>query len=108
GAMTLPGFGPGRAVPVMHIHSADDPRALYDGGLGPAFPFTDTRVMHQSVDAMLALRIARNACVSAPQTAAVVRGKPDTPDATHTATRYLYAPCRDGTEVVLWKLTGAG
>ena len=24
------------------------------------------------------------------------------------ATRYTYAPCRAGTEVVLWKLTGAG
>jgi len=26
----------------------------------------------------------------------------------HTANRVLYAPCRDGTEVVLWKLAGPG
>jgi polyhydroxybutyrate depolymerase len=108
GAMTLPGFGPGMAVPVMHIHSIDDPRALYDGGLGPAFPFTNTRVLHQSVDAMLALWITRNACSDRAQVASPARGEAGAPDAMHTATRYLYAPCRDGAEVVLWKLTGAG
>lgn len=108
GAMTLPGFAPGTPVPVMHIHSVDDPRALYDGGLGPTFPFINSRVLHQSVDAMLALWIARNACVERPQVSSAVHGKPGTPDASHTATRYLYAPCRGGAEVVLWKLAGAG
>jgi polyhydroxybutyrate depolymerase len=108
GAMTLPGFGPGRSIPIMHIHSVDDPRALYGGGLGPAFPLTDTRVLHQSVDAMLVLWVARNACPARPRTADPVSGRSGAADAKHTATRYTYAPCRDGTEVVLWKLTGAG
>jgi len=108
GAMTLQGFGPGRPVPVMHIHSVDDPRALYGGGLGPVFPFTDTRVLHQPVDAMLAVWIARNACPARPQVSSPISGRPGAADATHTATRYTYAPCRNGAEVVLWKLTGAG
>jgi polyhydroxybutyrate depolymerase len=108
GAMTLGGFGPGPAMPVMHIHSVDDPRALYEGGLGPAFPFTDTRVLHQSVEAMLALWVARNACAARAVVSPPVRGKTGAPSAAHTATRHLYAPCRDGAEVVLWKLTGAG
>jgi polyhydroxybutyrate depolymerase len=108
GAMTLPGFGPGRPVPVMHIHSVDDPRALYGGGLGPAFSFTDTRVLHQSVDAMLILWIARNACPERPQASDSISGRAGAADAMHTATRYAYAPCRNGAEVVLWKLTGAG
>jgi polyhydroxybutyrate depolymerase len=108
GSMTLSGFGPGVAVPVMHIHSVDDPRALYDGGLGPAFPFTNSRVLHQSVDAMLALWTTRNACADRPQVSNPVRGKAGAPDASHTATRYRYSPCRNGAEVVLWKLTGAG
>jgi len=108
GAMTLPGFGPGRPVPVMHIHSVDDPRALYGGGLGPAFPFTDTRVLHQPVDAMIAVWIARNACPARPQVSSAISGRPGAADETHTATRYTYAPCRNGAEVVLWKLTGAG
>lgn len=108
GAMTLPGFGPGRPVPVMHIHSVDDPRALYGGGLGPAFPFTDTRVLHQSVDAMLALWIARNGCPERPQASGSISGRAGAADAKHTATRHTYAPCRNGAEVVLWKLTEAG
>jgi polyhydroxybutyrate depolymerase len=95
-------------VPVMHIHSVDDQRALYDGGLGPVFPFTNTRVFHEPVEAMLEKWIAHNKCPAQPRTAKLLRGQPDAADAAHTATRFTYAPCRDGTEVVLWKLTGAG
>lgn len=108
GAMTLPRFAPALAVPVMHIHSADDQRALYDGGLGPAFPYTDSRVFHQSVEAMLGKWLIHNGCPAEPKISGPVSGTPGAQDATHTAVRYLHAPCRDGTEVVLWKLTGAG
>ena len=108
GAMTLPRFAPRLAVPVLHIHSVDDERALYGGGLGPAFLFTNTRVFHQPVDAMIGQWLAHDNCPAQPQVATLIGGKPDAQDASHTATRYTYAPCRDGTEVVLWKLTGAG
>jgi polyhydroxybutyrate depolymerase len=108
GAMTLAGFAPARAVPVMHIHSMDDQRALYGGGLGPAFPYTDTRVFHQSVEAMLGKWINHNGCPAEPEVAAPLAGAPGAPDEKHTAVRYTHAPCRDGTQVVLWKLTGAG
>ena len=108
GSMTLTRFAPALPVPVMHIHSIDDQRALYDGGLGPAFPFTNTRVFHESVGAMLEKWIARDECPVQPQIGDPVRGRPGAADAAHTATRYVYSPCRDGTAVVLWKLTGAG
>jgi polyhydroxybutyrate depolymerase len=108
GAMTLRSFAPTLPVPVMHIHSRDDRRALYDGGLGPVFPYTDTRAFHESVDGMLRAWIAHNGCPAAPQADRPIAGKPETADATHTATRYAYRPCRAGTEVVHWKLTGAG
>jgi len=108
GAMTLPRFAPRLAVPVLHIHSVDDERALYDGGLGPAFPFTNTRVFHQPVDAMIGQWLAHDGCPRQPRVAVPISGKPGAPDASHTATRYTYAPCRNGTEVILWKLTGAG
>jgi polyhydroxybutyrate depolymerase len=108
GAMTLPRFAPRLAVPVLHFHSVDDERALYDGGLGPAFLFANTRVFHQSVDAMIGQWLAHDDCPRQPQVAAPVGGKPGAQDASHTATRTTYAPCRDGTEVILWKLTGAG
>ena len=108
GAMTLPGFAPRLPVPVMHIHSVDDQRALYGGGLGPAFPMTNTRVLHQPVDAMLGKWLAHNGCPAQPRVTGPVTGKPGAADSTHTATQYLYAPCRAGAEVILWKLTGAG
>lgn len=108
GAMTLPGFSPGRPVPVMHFHSVDDGRALYDGGLGPAFPFTDTRAFHGSVDAMLEKWRTHNGCRSNARVDETIRGAAGSADATHTATRHTFTPCRAGTEVVLWKLTGAG
>jgi polyhydroxybutyrate depolymerase len=108
GAMTSHQFAPASAVPVMHIHSVDDQRALYDGGLGPAFAFTDTRVLHEPVDASLGKWIAHNGCPARPEVMPPVSGRPGAADAAHTATRYTYMPCRDGTRVVLWKLTGAG
>jgi polyhydroxybutyrate depolymerase len=108
GAMTLPRFAPALPMPVMHIHSVDDGRALYGGGLGPAFPMTDTRVFHQSVDTMIEKWRVHNGCPAQPQVTGPRSGRPGAPDASHTATRYTYAPCRAGTEVVLWKLAGAG
>ena len=107
GAMTLRHFDPRRPVPVMHIHSLDDERALYSGGLGPAFPFTDTRIFHASVDHMLEQWVARDGCPREGRVEALISA--DTgPDKGHTANRVRYAPCRDGTEVVLWKLAGPG
>ena len=38
----------------------------------------------------------------------VRQGKPGTPTAAHTASRYVFYGCRDGTEIALWKLSGAG
>jgi polyhydroxybutyrate depolymerase len=108
GAMTARQFKPAHPVPVMHIHSVDDGRALYEGGLGPAFPFTNTRVLHPPVEAMLEKWLAHDGCPAEADIAATVKGLPGAADAAHTATRYTYAPCRAGTEIVLWKLTGAG
>lgn len=52
-AMSLTAFAPSRPVFVLHIHSVDDPRVLYDGGLGPPFPLTRHREFHQPVDEVL-------------------------------------------------------
>jgi polyhydroxybutyrate depolymerase len=106
GAMTLPGFAPSLPVPVMHIHSVDDQRAFYNGGLGPAFPLTKTHVLHQSVDSMVEKWRTHDGCPSEARVEATLHG--NGADAAHTATRYQYGPCRAGSEVVLWKLTGAG
>jgi polyhydroxybutyrate depolymerase len=107
-AMSLDTFAPSRPVPVMHIHSVDDPRALYDGGLGPPFPGTNNRVTHVAVEDALNRWIGANGCVQKPLTVETRRGREGAADATHTATRLVWSPCQGGAEVVHWRLTGAG
>jgi len=98
----VPAAAGGRAMPVLQIHSADDPRAPYGGGLGPPFPFTDIRVPHPSVEATLSAWVARDGCDSVPadREAREADG--------HTARLLVYGNCRDGAEVALWRLTGTG
>jgi len=98
----VPSAGSGQAVPVLHIHSVDDPRALYGGGLGPPFPLTGSRVLHPPVDATLSAWARRDGC--GPTAAEQEFRK----SAEHTARRLVYGNCRDGVEVALWKLAGAG
>jgi polyhydroxybutyrate depolymerase len=105
GAMALARFAPALTVPVMHIHSVDDRRALYSGGLGPAHLLADTRVLHPPVEAALAKWREHNGCPVRPRIAGPISGGPDH---AHSATLLRHAPCRDGAEVALWKLTGAG
>lgn len=106
GAMTLNGFHPKVPVPVMHIHSLDDEWALYTGGLGRIFPRADTRDFHAPVEDMLEKWVAHNACPPQGRVAELVSGKGR--DEGHSANRVVYGPCRDGAEVVLWKLAGPG
>jgi polyhydroxybutyrate depolymerase len=105
GGMVLPAIKSPRAVPVMHIHSVDDPRALYTGGLGPPFPMTKSQVFHPNIDQMIKRWVEHNGCAAEPQMAERLA---DRNASGHTATKYIYSKCRDGADVVLWKLTGAG
>jgi polyhydroxybutyrate depolymerase len=105
GGMVLPRIKSARAVPVMHIHSVDDPRALYSGGLGPPFPLTKSRAFHPNVDRMIVRWAAHNGCSAEP---VISERRRDKDARAHTATRYLFPHCRDNSEVILWKLTGAG
>lgn len=47
-------------------------------------------------------------CPLRPATVETIAGEPGTPDETHTAIRRVYKPCRQGVEVVLLQLSGAG
>lgn len=102
GALDLRAFAPTRSVPVMQIHSVDDPRALYAGGLGPPFPGTENRVFHQPVQAGIDRWIAANQCSTRADTAARKA------EGSQTATLLVWKGCRDGAEVAHWKLTGSG
>ena len=108
GAMSVAKFAPSRPVSVMHIHSVDDPRALYDGGLGPPFPGTNNRETHQPVQQALDAWIRLAGCRSTPVIAQERRGRAGAADAAHTATRLVWPDCKGGVEIVHWKMTGAG
>jgi polyhydroxybutyrate depolymerase len=92
----------GRSVPVLQLHSVDDPRALYEGSLGPPFPLTGMRVMHSSVQATVSAWIQRNGCDSIASEKELKKWHQ------HTAQLWVYGNCRNGAEVALWKLSGAG
>ena len=102
GSMVLVNFNPKLPVPVLHFHSVDDPRALYNGGLGLPFPGTQYRVLHPPVEEQLAKWIAFDGCPSTPTIEKKLSGEGT------TATKYVYAPCKSGAPVEFWKFTGSG
>ncbi len=97
-----------RPVPVLHIHSVDDPREQYGEEFGPPFPITTPNAREHPVEFELAWWVDRDACHTQPRVAerrtrAAGGGRP-----AQTATRLVHAPCATGAEVQLWKLTGVG
>ena len=103
GAMVYSGV-PQEPVPILHIHSVDDPRALYGGGLGPPFPFTTSRVLHPPVEETLARWAKANHCTGGPDAKEARTGGGD--NAGITATLLVWQGCVAPLEH--WKLTGSG
>ena len=97
GGMVVTSFRPTRPVPVMHFHSVDDPRAPFEGG--PGF---NPGIVHPNIESVIARWARFDGCDPMPRAAARRRG------AGQTATELRYGGCRGATDVVLWKLTGAG
>lgn len=106
GAMVWSGPPPAIPVPVLHIHSADDPRALYDGGEGPPFPGTDRTVVHRSVNEALAFWAEVNACDDDPRVVETRQGRGA--DRGQTLTRLVWTGCRDGGALEHVRLTEVG
>ena len=106
GAHSLPTFAPSARVAVLAIHSVDDPRALYAGGVGPPFPGTNVRASHRPVMEGLERWRRHNGCSD------VVReGSPraiGTGPNRQTATLLEWNGCASGGRVAHWKLTGVG
>jgi len=102
GADMTRSFAPAAPVSLLHVHSVDDPRALYAGGLGPANPLTGKRIEHRAVEAGLARWRARDGCTGA--------GSETDPRAVdrHSAVLIDYAPCSSGFDVAHWRLEGPG
>ncbi|HEV8242193.1 MAG TPA: PHB depolymerase family esterase [Thermoanaerobaculia bacterium] len=101
GGLVYQRFAPARPVPVLHIHSLDDPIALYRGGLGRSLAGNER--MNPDVDKMMVRWAAADGCRSGPQVRAERRDARG-----HTARLFAWSGCAGGSEVRLWQLTGAG
>jgi polyhydroxybutyrate depolymerase len=104
-ALEVPGR---RAVPIMHIHSVDDPRAVYRGGSSEPVPLTSVRTRHPNAEEVLYRWVEFAGCRTKPAVAETRTGAPGTAASGHAATKYVFGGCRDHTEIVLWKLSGVG
>ncbi len=95
-------------LPLLHLHSRTDPRAPYDGGLGPPFPGTQHRTTHPPVEDVLAQWRALNGCSGDP-VLLESRVAPDPGlDAGHRADHLGWHDCTRGPPVELWLLDGPG
>lgn len=106
GAMDVGGFKPSRPVAVLHIHSVDDPRALYAGGLGPPFPGTQQRVQHQAAMAGIEQWARFNGCRLPPVEREARQGSGR--DQGQSTTRLVYEGCGAGGAVEHLRLRGVG
>jgi polyhydroxybutyrate depolymerase len=91
------------AVAVLHMRSVDDHRAPYDGGKGPPFPYTKSRVSHAAVEPVVHSWAQKNGCGSLEEK----KGRASS-TADHTARLFSFATCSSGYDVEYWKLSGAG
>ena len=105
GAILAPPDGLTLRVPVLHVHSVDDPRALYEGGLGPPFPMTRRRVEHVSAPAVIE-GWQRDAGCDASEAPDESREWSDG-EGVHRAEHWVWR-CPDGMRLEHWKLFGAG
>lgn len=93
-------------VPVLHIHSVDDPRALYHGGLGPPFPGTDSRIDHMPVEAGLDYWVEANGCAPDPTTLVIRDGVEA--DLGQRLVHLRWTGCSSGAVVEHIRLEGVG
>ncbi len=102
GADMTKSFDPAEPVAVLHVHSVDDPRALFAGGRPRGGMIGSGPVVHRPVEDGLGRWRERDGCSGA--------GRETEAHAAdgHTATLLDFGPCEDGSDVALWKLTGAG
>lgn len=108
GAYSLDEFAPSRPVAVLHIHSVDDPRAIYAGGIGPPFPGTETRSSHRPVMAGLERWARLSGCRGEPRVAEQRSGSDGSANASQTATLLRWDGCARTAPVAHWRLTGVG
>ncbi len=107
GTMMIEHSGPREAVPIIHVHSLDDPRVPYEGGSAYLVPLTHDKEHHPPVEGQLHEWIKHNRCRAIPEKDPVISSG-SLQESDHWAQRIRYSHCRDGAHITLWQLQGAG
>jgi polyhydroxybutyrate depolymerase len=108
GARLAEGVAPRSPVPLLHIHSTTDPRAYYEGGLGPPFPGTNHRADHPSVESVLAEWRQVNGCSEAMEVVERREVPAGQAAEAHLAERLAWEGCPAHAPLEHWRLTGPG
>jgi polyhydroxybutyrate depolymerase len=96
-----------RAMPVMHVHSIDDPVVPFAGGETVIFPLVYS-IPHPAVEEVVREWALHDRCPSMPsETTPSISSMNGSSDG-QSVTRTTWAPCAEQAEVVLWRLRGAG
>ena len=106
GAMFVDDSHTAKGVPVLHIHSLDDPRALYGGGEGLPFPGTNRPINHMPVAGGLEYWIRANECDTAPAVVETREGQGQ--DLGQSMVRLRWSGCSNGTVVEHIRMEGVG
>jgi polyhydroxybutyrate depolymerase len=95
-----------RTMPVMHVHSVDDPVVPFAGGETVIFPLVYT-IAHPAVEAVVRDWALHDRCPDVPAEA-TPSISPTGESSTQSVTRTTWGPCAGDSEVVLWRIRGAG
>lgn len=101
-------FERGSPIPILHIQSVDDPRALYDGGEGPPFPLTRRTVVHPATPDVLDGWARTNGCAGDPVVIEERTGIPGGPNAGQHAELVRWGDCPGATPLLHWRMHGVG
>ncbi len=104
GSMAVAEFTPELPVPIMQMHSIDDPQILYKGDSKATFPFG--KEQYNGVADDIEQWAGFNQCKEDYKVARSIVGGLGTDYAGQKANLIIYSDCEQGAEVSLWQLQG--
>lgn len=107
GTPTRDDFTTAAPIPLLQMHSVDDPLAPYDGGRA-SLPGLRETVQQAGVVRTLRRWTHANECATYPTIGRDVFGALGTVTAGQQASFYYHAECRNRKEIALWRLDGFG
>ena len=100
GGIGVASCNPERPVPILHFHGTADPTYPFLGGVGSGPNKTNFTSIPETISGW----VARNGCNPDP----VVENLPDAVEDGTTVNRESYRGCKNGADVILYKIHGAG